>query len=84
MCDDNSAGAKRFSQNALGSITDVLWEQVRGASEAGFWQTGLTDNYIRVEMTHANVMTNQITPTHLVDLTEHGIRGELAIPSATL
>lgn len=63
-------GGRRFFARFLGQTMPVLWEGVRGASEAGFLHTGFTDNYIRVETTHPEVLTNTLTPTKLVYLTE--------------
>lgn len=63
-------GGQRFFARFVGQTMPVLWEGVRGASEAGFLHTGFTDNYIRVEITHPEVLTNTLTPTKLVYLTE--------------
>lgn len=70
-------GAQRFMQKHLNTPQNVLWESIRGASEDGFWHTGLTDHYIRVEMNHPNDLTNTITPTRLTTITDMGMRGEL-------
>lgn len=63
-------GGRRFFARFVGQTMPVLWEGVRGASEAGFLHTGFTDNYIRVETTHPEVLTNTLTPTKLVYLTQ--------------
>jgi threonylcarbamoyladenosine tRNA methylthiotransferase MtaB len=70
-------GGRRFRERYLGGTFLVLWEQVRGASEEGFWHAGLTDHYIRVEMKHPRIFTNAITPTRLVGLSLDGMVGEL-------
>jgi threonylcarbamoyladenosine tRNA methylthiotransferase MtaB len=70
-------GAERFAARFIGDELPVLWEGIRGASEAGFWHTGLTDNYIRVEMSYPQVISNTITTTHLSAQHNDVIRGEL-------
>lgn len=73
----SEAGQNRFYSAHIGQSLPVLWEAVRGADEAGFWQTGLTDNYIRVEMKQREVLTNTITPTVLTALSEYGLMGRI-------
>jgi threonylcarbamoyladenosine tRNA methylthiotransferase MtaB len=73
----SESGAERFAQRHIGQNLPVLWEGIRGASEAGFWHTGLTDNYIRVEMSYPQVISNTITTTHLSAQHNDVIRGEL-------
>lgn len=67
-------GARRYHARFLGREVNVLWEQVSGASEAGFHNVGLTDTYIRVEMDAPRALTNQIERVRLVGLTERGMR----------
>lgn len=69
-------GARRFAGRFVGRTLPVLWEQVAGATEAGFINTGLTDNYLRVEMTAPEALTNTIGCARLVQVTEAGVRGE--------
>ncbi|NDJ76151.1 MAG: tRNA (N(6)-L-threonylcarbamoyladenosine(37)-C(2))-methylthiotransferase MtaB, partial [Chloroflexi bacterium] len=57
----SDAGAERFWARFIGQPQRVLWEQVTGASEAGFRNSGLTDNYIRMEMDAPNALTNTIS-----------------------
>jgi threonylcarbamoyladenosine tRNA methylthiotransferase MtaB len=71
-------GARRFCERFVGREVDVLWEQIVGASEAGFYNTGLTDNYLRVEMESPTVLTNTITTVRLAAVTGHGFRAEAA------
>lgn len=73
----SEAGGQRFYGKFIGQTVPVLWEGVRGASEAGFLHTGLTDNYIRVEITHPEVLTNIITLTKLVSLKDDVVQGEI-------
>lgn len=54
-----------FAQRYVGSILPVLWEQINGATDAGFINMGYTDNYIRVQALHPRVLTNHITSTRL-------------------
>lgn len=70
-------GAKRFNYRFVGRNMAVLWEHITGASEAGFHNSGLTDNYIRVEMDLSTVLTNTITHVRLTSATEHGLRAEV-------
>jgi threonylcarbamoyladenosine tRNA methylthiotransferase MtaB len=73
-------GARRFCERFVGREVDVLWEQIAGASEAGFCNTGLTDNYLRVEMESPTVLTNTITTVRLAAVTGHVFRAE-AVPA---
>jgi threonylcarbamoyladenosine tRNA methylthiotransferase MtaB len=69
-------GASRFWRRFVGREMPVLWEQITGASEAGFHNSGLTDNYIRVDVVAPAVLTNTITPARLVAITERGLLAE--------
>jgi threonylcarbamoyladenosine tRNA methylthiotransferase MtaB len=71
-------GARRFWRRFVGRSMTVLWEQITGASEAGFHNAGLTDNYIRVEMIAPAALTNTISDARLVAVTERGARAESA------
>lgn len=66
-------GGRRFYTRFVGQTMPVLWEGVRGAADSGFLHTGLTDNFIRVEVTAPEVLTNTITPTKLVYLTQSDV-----------
>ena len=55
----------RFAERYAGKTLPVLWEQVSGASDAGYIQTGYTGNYIRVQTVHPRILTNLITPAQL-------------------
>ncbi|MBN1681540.1 MAG: tRNA (N(6)-L-threonylcarbamoyladenosine(37)-C(2))-methylthiotransferase MtaB [Anaerolineae bacterium] len=69
-------GVRRFYARFVGREMPVLWEQITGSSDAGFRNTGLIDNYIRVEMDAPAVLTNTITIVRLAAVTEHGMRAE--------
>lgn len=71
----SAVGAERFCQAHIGQTVPVLWEGVRGASEDGFLHFGLTDNYIKVEITHPEVLTNQLTSVYLQSVTPDGMNG---------
>jgi threonylcarbamoyladenosine tRNA methylthiotransferase MtaB len=70
-------GARRFAGRFVGRVLPVLWEQVAGATEAGFFNSGLTDNYLRVEMIAPDALTNTIGCARLVQVTNAGLRAEL-------
>lgn len=69
-------GARRFRARFIGRELPVLWEQVTGASETGFDNTGLTDNYIRVKMTHPAALSNTISTVQLVTLNDRVVWAE--------
>ncbi len=56
----------RFASGFTGKTMPVLWEAISGATEAGFLNTGYTDNYLRVRYVAPQVMTNQIIAAKLV------------------
>ena len=66
-------GAQRFFRRFEGQTLSVLWEQVTGATESGFANRGLTDNYVRVDMTAPDVLTNTITPVVVRGITTRGV-----------
>lgn len=74
----SDVGAQRFYARFVGCALPVLWEQVTGASGDGFHNSGLTDNYIRVEVTAPEALTNTIMRVHLVETTDRGLRATLA------
>ncbi len=71
--DDDAA---RFYARFIGREMAVLWEQISGATEDGYANSGLTDNYIRVDMNFPAVLTNTISPVRLAGLTDRGLRAE--------
>jgi threonylcarbamoyladenosine tRNA methylthiotransferase MtaB len=73
-------GAQRFASSFVGREIRVLWEQIAGASEAGFHNSGLTDNYLRVDMIAPAVLTNTISTVRPTVVTERGLLAE-AVPA---
>ncbi|NLX09778.1 MAG: tRNA (N(6)-L-threonylcarbamoyladenosine(37)-C(2))-methylthiotransferase MtaB [Chloroflexi bacterium] len=59
-------GAQRFAERFVGRELDVLWEQITGVSEAGFHNSGLTGNYLRVRLDAPQALTNLITPVQII------------------
>ena len=54
----------------------MLWEQVSGATEAGFINGGYTLNYLRVQAVHPRVLTNLMTLCvieNVIEGTAHGV-----------
>ncbi len=56
---------QRYAERFVGQTLPVLWEAVGGATEAGFVNSGYTDNYIRVGCIVPEVLTNRITHVRL-------------------
>lgn len=72
-------GATRFAARFVGRELPVLWEQVTGIGPDGlFYNSGLTDNYLRVELAAPRPLTNTITRARLAALMGRGLRAELA------
>lgn len=69
---------RAFRQRYVGRTMEVLWENATGADEHGWRWSGLTPNYLRVEVTSREVLHNRVTPVRLVALREDNIlEGEL-------
>lgn len=68
---------QRFAESLNGTENEVLWEQVSGASPAGFIVKGYSDNYMRVRTAHPRDLTNVITKTQLGAYTDGEIHGTL-------
>ncbi|MCY3977500.1 MAG: tRNA (N(6)-L-threonylcarbamoyladenosine(37)-C(2))-methylthiotransferase MtaB [Chloroflexi bacterium] len=66
---------QRFAQSQYGRQSEVLWEQVSGATPDGYIVTGYTDNYMRVRTVHPRDLTNIITTTQLGAYTDGAIHG---------
>ena len=71
----SEAMEKRFAESLRGSENEVLWEQVLGATPAGYIISGYTDNYMRARAVHPRDLSNVITRTRLGAYTEGAIRG---------
>lgn len=56
---------QRYCSRRVGKLSPVLWEQVAGSCEDGFFNVGYTPNYIRVGCIHRCVLTNLITSARL-------------------
>jgi len=69
-------GGRRFRQRFIGRVLPVLWEQIAGATERGFQNVGLTDNYLRVVLEAPEVLTNRIESVRVTGVTESGLVGE--------
>ncbi|MDE2635284.1 MAG: tRNA (N(6)-L-threonylcarbamoyladenosine(37)-C(2))-methylthiotransferase MtaB [Chloroflexota bacterium] len=66
---------QRFAQSQYGRLSEVLWEQVSGATPDGYIVTGYTENYMRVRTVHPRDLTNIITTTQLGAYTDGAIHG---------
>jgi threonylcarbamoyladenosine tRNA methylthiotransferase MtaB len=67
---------QKFAARYIGQALPVLWEQVGGASEAGFVNGGYTPNYLRVQTVHPRILTNMVTPCVIEAVAEgmaHGV-----------
>lgn len=75
----NEANKRRYAERFVGTTMPVLWEAVGGATEAGFVNSGYTDNYLRVRTIVPEVLTNRITETALIgyDSNRSQLQGEL-------
>ena len=75
--------ATAFHQQHLGRTLRVLFESSREQDDATVW-SGLTDNYIRVEVAATADLRNRFGNVRALDAGERGIKGELvAAPSPT-
>lgn len=75
----SSEREKEFAGQFIGRTLPVLWEQVTGATEQGFINTGYTHNYIRVQATHPRDFTNTITDAVIRDVTRETVIAEPVI-----
>lgn len=72
------AMGRAFRERYLGRTVDVLWESVTGADERGWRWSGLTSNYLRVEVSSREALHNRVTPVRLAALRDDNIlEGEL-------
>ncbi len=71
----SAEGHKRFYTGRIGQTGSVLWEGIRGASEVGYLHIGLTDDYIRVEMSHPYDLTNTLSHVRYTHLTDRDMMG---------
>lgn len=69
---------RAFRQRYVGRTLPVLWESATGADERGWRWSGLTPNYLRVEVTSRELLRNRVTPVRLTALREDNVlEGEL-------
>ncbi|MGB1285180.1 MAG: tRNA (N(6)-L-threonylcarbamoyladenosine(37)-C(2))-methylthiotransferase MtaB [Aggregatilineales bacterium] len=64
---------QHFAAQYIGTERPVLWEHITGATDAGFINTGYTDNYIRVQCIHPRVLSNLITPARFDNVDEKSV-----------
>ena len=71
--------ARQFQASLLGQVLDVLWETspARGPQGLPLW-SGLTDNYVRVELESAEALANTITRARLAKPGPRGLEAESA------
>lgn len=61
--------ARRYQEQFLGQEVEVLWESATPAKNGHQWAlAGLTDNYLRVQLTEDRPFSNLVTPTLLTSL----------------
>jgi threonylcarbamoyladenosine tRNA methylthiotransferase MtaB len=81
MRDVAASSNRAFRQQFTGRTMDVLWESARTSKSGPLWN-GLTDNYLRVQVTSPTNLADTITPTRLVALTESGLQGQIRTPKS--
>ncbi len=64
---------RRFDQNYIGQLVDVLWESTDALGPDGWRLHGLTDHYLRVSATHPERLWNRISKVKI----EGGAGGKL-------
>lgn len=72
-----SQSGKEIRSRLLNQITPVLWEGLRKVGENRWKVSGLTHNNHRVTTLIDRMVTNQVLPTRLIELTENGFFGEI-------
>jgi threonylcarbamoyladenosine tRNA methylthiotransferase MtaB len=65
-----------YQANFLGQILPVLWESATALGSETWQLSGLTDNYLRVNVTAPHHIWNRITPVRLTTLGENGLSGQ--------
>jgi len=63
-----------FQETLLGSDQNVLFEHPKGDG----WQSGLTDNYVRVKVKETSDLFNQVLPVRLEQIDGQAVVGELS------
>ncbi|MBI4769734.1 MAG: tRNA (N(6)-L-threonylcarbamoyladenosine(37)-C(2))-methylthiotransferase MtaB [Chloroflexi bacterium] len=75
--DSVQSAALAYRGRFVGRRLPVLWEATRQAGPAGFRWSGLSDNYLRVELTSPQMLWNTVTPATLTGLAPGGLYGRL-------
>ncbi|MCX8063314.1 MAG: MiaB/RimO family radical SAM methylthiotransferase [Anaerolineales bacterium] len=69
--------AQAYRRAFLGKIVSVLWESARYIPLQGWYASGLSDNYLRVNALVSQPKTNQISNVRLTTLMGEEMSGEL-------
>jgi threonylcarbamoyladenosine tRNA methylthiotransferase MtaB len=72
-----SESAHFYRKPYLGLVLPVLWEVSEYLGSGNWHLEGLTDNYLRVNLTAPGNLWNKISPVRLTGLTSDGFIGEL-------
>jgi len=75
-------GAQSYQADFLGRVLPVLWETATAVGAENWLLSGLTDNYLRVNVQAPRDLWNRITPVRLVGVGAKGLRGQLELPMA--
>jgi threonylcarbamoyladenosine tRNA methylthiotransferase MtaB len=70
--------AEEYRKAFLGQELDVLWESATELDPAHWEMSGLTDNYLRVNLRAPRRIHNRITPVRLTGLVQDGLVGVLS------
>ena len=68
---------KAFEEKALGEIVTVLWEKSKQLSASHFRLQGLSGNYLNVETTSCEDLTNEMSTVQIKEKKEKGVYGEI-------
>jgi threonylcarbamoyladenosine tRNA methylthiotransferase MtaB len=71
-----AAASQAFRQRFVGRTMNVLWES-SVLEDSGMVWSGLTDNYLRVQMVSAETLENRETLTRLISATDGKLRGQI-------
>jgi threonylcarbamoyladenosine tRNA methylthiotransferase MtaB len=69
--------ALAYRQRFLGQSMLVLWEATDAIGPEGWYISGLTGNYLRVQALAPKPLWNQLCLVHLTGLSDHGLQGEI-------
>lgn len=68
---------RRYQQKFIGTDMQVLWEADKPDPESGWLHSGLTDNYLRVQMKSPRKLWNTISCVHLDGIEQDTILGTI-------